>query len=88
MIEYIKGILISKTLTEIIVETGNIGYNIRITLPAYDSLPDINEEVKIITHLHIKENPFSLIVYGFSDEKERDCFRLIISVSGLVLNRY
>ena len=83
MIEYIKGILVTKTLTEIIVETGNIGYNIRITLPAYDSLPDINEEVKIITHLYIKENPFSLIVYGFSDEKERDCFRLIISVSGV-----
>jgi holliday junction DNA helicase RuvA len=83
MIEYIKGILISKSLTEIIVETGGLGYNIRITLPAYDSLPDINEEVKIITHLHIKENPFSLILYGFSDEKERECFRLIISVSGV-----
>jgi Holliday junction DNA helicase RuvA len=83
MIDYIKGILISKSLTDIIVETGGIGYNIRITLPAYDSLPDINEEVKIVTHLHIKENPFSLILYGFTDEKERDCFQLIISVSGV-----
>jgi Holliday junction DNA helicase RuvA len=83
MIDYIKGILISKSLTDIIVETGGIGYNVRITLPAYDSLPDINEDVKIVTHLYIKENPFSLILYGFSDEKERDCFRLIISVSGV-----
>ena len=83
MIEYIKGILISKSFTDIIVETGGTGYNIRITLPAYDSLPDINEEIKIVTHLHIKENPFSLILYGFSDEKERECFRLIISVSGV-----
>ena len=72
MIEYIKGILISKSFTDIIVETGGMGYNIRITLPAYDSLPDINEEIKIVTHLHIKENPFSLILYGFSDEKERE----------------
>jgi holliday junction DNA helicase RuvA len=83
LIEYIKGILISKSLTDIIVETGGIGYSVRITLPAYDSLPDMNEEVKIVTHLHIKENPFSLILYGFSDEKERECFRLIISVSGV-----
>lgn len=83
MIEYIKGILIAKSLTEIVVETGGLGYNIRITLPAYDSLPDLNEDVKIITHLHVRENPFSLILYGFSDEKERECFRLIISVSGV-----
>ncbi len=83
MIEYIKGILVSKKPTSIVVESSGIGYNIHITLPAFESLPSEKEEARIITHLHIKDNPFSIILYGFSDENERECFRQIISVSGI-----
>ena len=83
MIDYIRGILVSKSFTNITVESNGIGYNIRITLPAYDTLPNVNSEIKIITHLQIRENPMSLSLYGFSDERERECFRLIIGVSGV-----
>lgn len=83
MIEYIKGILISKKPTSIVIETNGLGYNIHITLPAFEKLPAAGQEAKIITHFHIKENPFSVILYGFSDENERECFRQIISVSGI-----
>ncbi|MGH2574240.1 MAG: Holliday junction branch migration protein RuvA [Ignavibacteria bacterium] len=83
MLEYIKGILISKKLTSIIVDSNGIGFGINITLPAYEILPKISEEVKIITHFHIKENPFAVVLYGFSDERERECFRQIISVTGI-----
>jgi Holliday junction DNA helicase RuvA len=83
MLEYIKGKLISKKPTSIIVESSGIGYNINITLPAYETLPRVDEEVKIVTHIHIKENPFSIIIYGFSNENERECFRQIVSISGI-----
>jgi Holliday junction DNA helicase RuvA len=83
MLEYIKGKLISKKPTSIIVESGGIGYNINITLPAYETLPRVDEDVKIVTYIHIKENPFSIIIYGFSDENERECFKQIISISGI-----
>jgi Holliday junction DNA helicase RuvA len=83
MIEYIKGKLISKKPTSVVVESGGIGYNINATLPAIESLGSAGEEVKIVTHMHIKDNPFSVIMYGFTNESERECFRQIISVSGI-----
>jgi Holliday junction DNA helicase RuvA len=83
MLEYIKGKLINKKPTSIIVESGGIGFNISITLPAFEHLPAVNDEVKIITQFHVKENPFSVVIYGFSDEEEREVFRQIISVSGI-----
>jgi Holliday junction DNA helicase RuvA len=83
MIDYIKGILISKKPTGTVIEANGIGYNIHITLTAYDSLGSAGDEVKIITHLHLKDNPFGMLLYGFTDENERECFRQIISVSGI-----
>lgn len=83
MIEYIKGKLISKKPTSVIVETSGIAYNINATLTAIESLGAVGGDVKIITHMHIKDNPFSIMLYGFTNESERECFRQIISVSGI-----
>ncbi len=83
MIEYIKGTLISKKPTRVVIESNGIAFNINITIPAFESLPQINTTTKIISYLHIKENPFSLVLYGFSDENEREMFKNIISVSGI-----
>ena len=83
MIEYIQGTLISKKPTNAVIDTNGIAFSINITLPTYKMLPAINSSVKIITHLHVKENPMSFIFFGFSDNKERDMFRQIISVSGV-----
>jgi holliday junction DNA helicase RuvA len=83
MIEYIKGKLTVKKSTSVVVESGGIGYGINITLPAFESLGAQGDEVQVTTYLHIKENPFSVVLYGFSDERERECFKHIISVSGI-----
>jgi holliday junction DNA helicase RuvA len=83
MIEYIKGKLTVKKPTSVVVESGGIGYGINITLPAFESLGAQGDEVQVTTYLHIKENPFSVVLYGFSDERERECFKHIISVSGI-----
>lgn len=83
MIEYIKGKLISKKPMCVILESHGIAYNINTTLSAADSIGNTGEEIRIITHLHIKDNPLTVTLYGFSDETERECFRQIISVSGI-----
>ena len=83
MIEYIKGKLVSKKPTSAIVESGGIGYLVNITVTAFDSMGNVGDEVTLTSHLHIKDNPFGVILYGFSDENERECFRQIISVSGI-----
>lgn len=83
MIEFVKGILVSKKPANVVIEANNIGYGINITLPAFEAMGEQGSEVKIVTHLHIKDNPFQVVLYGFSNEQERECFRQIISVSGV-----
>lgn len=83
MIDYIKGKLISKKVTSIVIESGGIGYNIHSTLGTVENTGKPGDEVKVSVHLHIKDNPFSVMLYGFRDDNERECFRQIISVSGI-----
>src|SRR3990172_4547897 len=83
MIDYIKGKVVNKNPGSVIIEAGGMGFDIHITIPAYEKLPAAGQEAKIITHFHAKENPVSFMLYGFSDERERECFRQIISVSGI-----
>ena len=83
MIDFIKGKLVSKKATSFVIEAGGIGYAVNATLPAIEMLGQPGEEVTVITHLHIKDNPFGVNLYGFSSESERECFRQIISVSGI-----
>ena len=80
MITYIKGRLIEKTPTKIIVECNGIGYDINISLNTYENIPD-EENIKIFTYLQRKED--SDILFGFSSQSERSIFQQLISVSGI-----
>ena len=80
MINYIKGQISLKTPTYIIVETAGIGYKVNISLHTYAQIEKL-ESVKILTHLHIKEDSHTL--YGFADDNERALFKHLISVSGI-----
>lgn len=81
MISFIKGKIVKNNIREIILEVGNIGYQIFITRKLYESIKDVNDEVNIFTYLDVKEN--SIALYGFYDEKEREIFKLLLSVSGI-----
>ncbi|MCB0572536.1 MAG: Holliday junction branch migration protein RuvA [Phaeodactylibacter sp.] len=80
MITYIKGNITHKSPTFIVVEAGGIGYHINISLFTYAQVEKL-ETVKILTHLHIKEDAHTL--YGFADAAERSLFVHLISVSGI-----
>ena len=80
MITYIKGRLCEKTPTSVVIEANGIGYIINISLSTFSQIPD-NENIKLYTHLQIKEDSHTL--FGFSTIKEREIFRLLISVSGV-----
>ena len=81
MIELIKGILLNKGPGSIIVDTGNIGYKVYISLNTYNELPDLNKKVFLYTHYNVTEKSQDL--YGFKDNLEKDLFRMLISVSGI-----
>ncbi len=81
MISYLKGILTKKSPTEIIVDVVGVGYSVNISLSTYEQLSEINSEVLILTHHHIRED--AQLLYGFATETEREMFRMLISVSGI-----
>lgn len=80
MITHIKGKLIEKNPTSVVIETNGLGYFINISLHTFSQIPD-QEELKLYTHLQVKEDSHTL--YGFVTLAERQIFRLLISVSGI-----
>lgn len=80
MISYVNGAITFKSPTYIVVEAGGIGYHINISLNTYAQIEKL-ESVKILTHLHVKEDSHTL--YGFAEEAERTLFVLLLSVSGI-----
>jgi Holliday junction DNA helicase RuvA len=80
MISYIQG-TVSKIDEElIIVETNNIGYGIFTSLNTIDSV-NLNEEIKVHTHLYVREDKINL--FGFLTEEELDMFEKLIKISGV-----
>jgi holliday junction DNA helicase RuvA len=80
MIAYIDGKLTYKDPTYVIIDVNGIGYQVKISLSTYSSLPD-GERCKLHTYLHIKEDAHTL--YGFTTPAEKDIFLLLISISGV-----
>ncbi len=83
MIDYLKGKLVEKSPTHAIVECGEIGYFVNISVTTYGLLPD-TETCLIWTHFIVRED--AQVLYGFADKDERDVFRKLISVSGVGAN--
>ena len=80
MITHIQGRLVEKNPTDVVIECNGVGYFINISLHTFSSLPT-SENVKLFTHLIVREDAHTL--YGFSTVAEREIFRLLISVSGV-----
>ncbi|NBC09909.1 MAG: Holliday junction branch migration protein RuvA [Bacteroidetes bacterium] len=80
MITYVKGNITHKSPTYIVVEAAGIGYHVNISLHTYAQVEKL-EAVKVLTHLHIKEDSHTL--YGFAEAAERSLFVHLISVSGI-----
>jgi Holliday junction DNA helicase RuvA len=82
MITFLHGKLADLLPTQAIVEVHGVGYEVIIPLSSYNKLPSLGQEVKLLTHLAIREDAHTL--YGFVTGEERDLFRqLIHNVSGI-----
>ena len=81
MISFLKGTLIEKHPTAVIVESGGIGFEIVIPLSTYSQLPIVNERIQLHMHLHIREDAWQL--FGFWTAEERALFKLLVSISGI-----
>jgi Holliday junction DNA helicase RuvA len=83
MITHLRGRLVEKTPTGVVIECNGIGYFVNISLNTFSQLPD-NENIFLLTYLQVKEDSHQL--FGFINSNERDIFKLLISVSGIGTN--
>lgn len=80
MIAQIKGKLIDKTPTYVVIDCGGVGYEIKISLNTFSQLGE-GETCLLYTHFVVRED--AQLLYGFKETSERELFRLLISVSGV-----
>ena len=80
MIGHLNGRLIEKNPTELIIECGGVGYEVKISLNTYSQLGS-DEAVQVFTKLIVREDAH--ILYGFANKEEREMFNHLISVSGI-----
>ncbi|TCT17089.1 Holliday junction DNA helicase subunit RuvA [Natranaerovirga pectinivora] len=81
MLAFIKGILNDIIEDIIIIESNNIGYEVRVPLSVISQLPTIGNDIKIHTYLYVREDAMSL--YGFLTRDDLTVFKLLITVSGI-----
>ena len=81
MYAYLKGTLEEIAEDAVVVEVGNIGYNVRVSATTTQGLPGIGSEVKIYTYTLVREDAFTL--YGFLTKDDLEIFKKLITVNGI-----
>ena len=81
MFNHFAGTLESKTLTEVVVDCGGVGYLLRIPYSTATVLPSVGQRVKLLAYQHFSQD--SQALYGFATGEERDFFMQLITVSGV-----
>ena len=81
MIERIRGILVQKTPTFVVVECAGVGYGINISAFTAGKLPDEGAEVTLHTNLVVRED--SMTLFGFADTTEKNLFLMLLDVNGV-----
>ncbi len=81
MIGSLRGRIASKTPPQLTVDVGGLGYELEAPMSTFFHLPAVGEEVRLLTHLVVREDAH--VLYAFATEDERRLFRSLIKVSGV-----
>ena len=83
MITQLRGRLVEKSPTSVVIDCQGVGYLVNISLFTFGQLSD-EENIQLFTHLQVREDAHTL--YGFTTDLERQLFRLLIGISGIGAN--
>jgi Holliday junction DNA helicase RuvA len=81
MIGSVQGRIASKTPPQLMVDVGGLGYELEAPMSTFFLLPPVGAEVRLLTHLVVREDAH--ILYAFATEDERRLFRSLLKVSGV-----
>jgi Holliday junction DNA helicase RuvA len=79
MIGFVRGKLVVKAPPHLTVDVGGVGYDIEAPMSTFYTLPAVGSEVRLLTHLVVREDAH--ILYGFGTQEERTLFRNLLKVS-------
>lgn len=81
MIGYLRGRLAAKAPPQLVVDVGGVGYEVEAPMSTFYTLPALGEDVRLLTHLVVREDAH--LLYGFGTDAERRLFRNLLRVSGV-----
>ena len=81
MIGQIKGFIIKKSPTQVLIDCNGIGYEVDVPMSTFYDLPATGNQITLLTHLIVREDAH--LLYGFATNEEREVFRELIKVNGI-----
>ena len=80
MITQLRGRLVEKNPTDLVIDCKGVGYEVKISLNTFSNIGN-NESITVFTQFVVRED--AQILYGFHDKTEREMFNHLVSVSGI-----
>jgi Holliday junction DNA helicase RuvA len=77
----LRGRLASCELTGVTIDVNGVGYDVTVPLSTFDNLSRVGEEVELMIHTYVRED--AILLFGFSSDRERALFRLLLGTSGI-----
>jgi len=81
MIGRLRGIILEKQAPDLVLDVQGVGYEVAAPMSTFFSLPEIEQEVTLYTHLIVRED--AQLLYGFATIRERLLFRSLLKVNGV-----
>jgi len=81
MIALLRGTLIEKAPSRVVVDVGGVGYDVQVPLSTFYGLGEPGTNVSLRIHTHVREDVIAL--FGFSTSLEQDLFERLIAISGI-----
>lgn len=81
MIGHLRGTLIDKRPSQVLLDVAGVGYQVQIPLSTFYAIGELKDEVSLLVHTHVRDD--ALLLYGFLTAREKHFFELLISASGV-----
>ncbi|HKS81410.1 MAG TPA: Holliday junction branch migration protein RuvA [Candidatus Acidoferrales bacterium] len=81
MIGSLRGKLLEKRPNQVLIDVGGVGYQVQIPLSTFAGIGALHSDTTLLIHTHLREDQLAL--YGFATAREKQCFELLISATGV-----
>ena len=81
MISHLRGSILSKTPSAVVVECAGVGYELAISVATYTDLGEPGTEARLHVHTHVRED--ALLLFGFAEPQEKRLFEKLLTISGI-----